>query len=120
MFIRAETLWIVTLAERTSDRIHFIVRDWTQSYKRTIGLQLVRAADSVGANIIEGCGRQHRLDSLRFLYIARGSLDETRYWIRRAVQRDIIPELDGRSLETSCERISQGLSHFITFRRSQK
>ena len=39
--------------------------------------QMRRSAVSVTLNIAEGYGRYHYLDSLRFFYIARGSLMET-------------------------------------------
>jgi four helix bundle protein len=39
--------------------------------------QIRRSSKSVMANIAEGYGRYHYLDSLRFYYIARGSLTET-------------------------------------------
>ena len=39
--------------------------------------QMRRSATSVTLNIDEGYGRYHYLDSLRFFYIARGSLTET-------------------------------------------
>jgi four helix bundle protein len=44
--------------------------------KSNLADQLRRAAVSVTLNIAEGYGRYHYLDSLRFYYIARGSLNE--------------------------------------------
>lgn len=39
--------------------------------------QIRRSSKSVGANIAEGSGRFYYMDSVRFCYQARGSLDET-------------------------------------------
>lgn len=44
--------------------------------KYDLARQLRRAASSATLNIAEGYGRYHYLDSLRFFYIARGSLSE--------------------------------------------
>jgi four helix bundle protein len=58
----------------------------------TVGKQLVRAADSVGANIAEGTGRGSFQDNRRFVRIARGSLYETRHWLRRAYVRELLTD----------------------------
>ena len=60
-------------------------------------MQLVRAADSVAANIAEATGRWHEADKRRLLIIARGSLYETEHWLVRATARELITEsYDGR------------------------
>jgi four helix bundle protein len=51
--------------------------------EETYGLtsQLRRSAVSVPANIAEGFTRKTTVDKLRFLNIAQGSLEETRYYL---------------------------------------
>jgi four helix bundle protein len=67
-------------AELASD-LHAAVARWPSVERWSIGIQLVRAAGSVGANIAEGEGRRHRPDQRRFAFMARGSLYETEHWV---------------------------------------
>ena len=43
--------------------------------------QLCRSAASIPANIAEGKGRNTRKEYIQFLYIARGSIEETKYHV---------------------------------------
>lgn len=46
-----EYLQVYRLAERLADEIWKIVAVWDQFAKQTIGKQITRSADSIGANI---------------------------------------------------------------------
>jgi len=83
-------LRVYQLSEELSDRIWHVVRGWDGLARDIVGKQLVRAADSIGANIAEGCGRQSYQDNRRFIRIARGSYNETQHWLRRAYQRKLL------------------------------
>jgi four helix bundle protein len=56
-----------------------------------VGGQLAKAGDSIGANVAEAYGRFHYGEKLQFLYYARGSLFETKYWLNRARERQLMP-----------------------------
>lgn len=89
---RLEDLEIYRMAEDFSDQIWEICIKWDYFVRDTVGKQLVRAADSIPANIAEGFGRFHYKENKNFCYYARGSLEETRNWIRRAYRRNLLKE----------------------------
>ena len=78
------------LSEKLADEIWTTVSGWDYFSKATVGRQMVRAADSIGANIAEGTGRGSFQDNRRFVRTARGSMFETRHWLRRAHQRGLL------------------------------
>src|SRR5436305_14239300 len=85
-----EKLRVYQLSEELADRIWSIVLGWNILARDTVGKQLVRAADSIGANIAEGTGRGTFADNRRFVRIARDSLNETQHWLRRAYKRQLL------------------------------
>ena len=91
-FVCFEDLRVFQLAEKLCDDIWEIVRGWNYFEKNTVGKQLVRAADSIGANIAEGSGRGYPNENKRFVKIARGSLNETKFWLRRASKRGLLDQ----------------------------
>jgi four helix bundle protein len=87
---RFQELQVYQLSERLADEIWKIVEGWNFFAKDTIGKQIVRSADSIGANIAEGIGRGSFQENRRFIKIARGSLNETQHWLRRAYTRKLL------------------------------
>ena len=85
-----ENLKVYQLSENLADSIWKIVVKWNSFAKDTLGKQLVNATDSIGANLAEGIGRYSVVDTRRFVRISRGSLYETKHWLRRAYKRDLL------------------------------
>jgi four helix bundle protein len=81
-------------------RLRRAVGRWPSFHMWSIGIQLIRAADSVAANIAEAAGRTHKADKARFLVYAQASLYETEHWVATAEEEGLLPkgstdELDG-------------------------
>ena len=73
-------------------------------------LQIRRAAVSVPSNIAEGFGRQSRPDLLKFLRIARGSLNEVATQIELAMELGMLrSDSTLTSLLKEVDRVLQGL-----------
>jgi len=85
-----ENLQVYRLAESIADAIWLVTTSWEHFARDTVGKQLVRAADSIGANIAEGAGRGSCRDNRKFIHISRGSLHETKHWLRRAFRRGLL------------------------------
>lgn len=112
-------LRIYDQAGRIGDEVWSLVSMWDYFAKDTIGKQLVRAADSIAANLAEGSGRGTNPEILRFARIARGSLCETQHWVTRASQRKRIEPQTAEKLETSLESLLIQVNAFIS-RMSKK
>ena len=80
------------LAAELADQVEAQVRTWEGFQRWSVGIQMVRALDSVAANIAEASGRSTNPDRRRLLIIARGSLYEAEHWLERAEARGLVAE----------------------------
>jgi four helix bundle protein len=68
-----EELEAYRLAMDIGERLWAEVARWALFAKDTIGNQLVRAADSIAANLSEGFGRFHFKENKQYGYYGRGN-----------------------------------------------
>src|SRR5882724_8520882 len=79
-----------------------------------LGQQIVRSADGVGACLAEGSGRRTAQDNRRFIGIARGSLYETKHWLRRAFKRKLLTNAQTSSLRAIVDDLTPALNGYWT------
>lgn len=108
-----ENLAVYRLSEKLADLLWTIVFDWNVFERRTLGSQLVRAADSIGANIAEGAGRGSFADNRRFVRIARGSLYELKHWLRRAYRRNLLHPSQADELKVIIDELAPRLNAYL-------
>ncbi len=72
--MQLEELKVYEQAMNLDEKVWNIVIKWNYFEKDTVGKQLVRAIDSVAANLSEGFGRFHYKEAKNFSYYSRGSI----------------------------------------------
>ncbi|HID52493.1 MAG TPA: four helix bundle protein [Anaerolineae bacterium] len=120
MTVTFEELRVLQAAEKIADGLWPELVGWDPFARDTIGKQLARAADSIGANIAEAYGRYHYGEKLRFLYYARGSLYETKYWLNRARVRHIISNDSALAYANDLSSLAFQLNTFAKATKTQK
>ncbi|MGZ8847634.1 MAG: four helix bundle protein [Pyrinomonadaceae bacterium] len=107
-----EKLRVYRLFEELADRVWDIVLGWNNLARDTVSKQLIRAADSIGANNAEGIGRGTFVENRRFR-IARGSLNETKPWLRRAYKRRLLSTKQINSLKPITDELAPTLNAYL-------
>ena len=90
--MKLEELRVYSLSMEIAENIWLIVKEWDYFTKDTVGKQLVRAVDSIAANLSEGYGRYHYREKINFSYYSRGSLFETKTWLKKAHNRKLLTD----------------------------
>lgn len=111
--MKLEEFRVYQLSMEIAEKIWIIVDGWDCFAKDTIGLQLVRAVDSVAANLSEGFGRYHYKETIHFSYYSRGSLFETRTWLTKARNRNLLKSNDYEVFDKQIDDIGIRLNNYI-------
>lgn len=102
------------IAWQRAHELVMLVFDLTEKFPRRemfgITSQVRRSAASVAANIAEGFGRGTTREFLQFLRIARGSVEETRYFMILSRDRGYITKEQYLSVARFCDSAGQLLN----------
>ena len=112
--MKLEDLQVYQLAMNIGEQVWEIVLEWNYFARDTVGKQLVKAADSVAANLSEGWGRYYYKENRQFCYYSRGSLQETLTWLRKARNRGLIDVGNFESLRKDIDITSVKLNNYIS------
>jgi four helix bundle protein len=111
--MKLEEWQVYQLSMDLGDKIWQIVVNWDYFLKDTIGKQLVRAADSVSANLSEGFGRYFYKENKQLCYYSRGSLFEVKTWLTKAKNRKLIAENEFDNFIEDIDLIGKKLNSYI-------
>jgi four helix bundle protein len=114
-YYNLEDLEVYQLAEAFGDEIWFIVNKWDYFARDTVGKQIARSADSISANIAEGYGRYHYKENRNFCYFSRGSIIETKGWLKKSKNRGLINEEQFNLLYEKLQAIHLKLNAYLKF-----
>jgi four helix bundle protein len=114
-YFNLEELEVYQLAEDFSEKIWKVVAGWDYFAKDTVGKQMVRSADSISANIAEGYGRYHYKENRNFCYFSRGSIIETKDWLKKSKNRNLITEEEFNGLFEKLQTIHLKLNAYMKF-----
>ena len=94
-------------------KVYEISKRFPKNETYAITDQIRRAATSIPANIVEGQSRNTTKEYLQFLYNARGSLEEVRYFLLLSKDLGYLDDTIFQSLEGDCETLSKKLNNLI-------
>jgi four helix bundle protein len=113
MISNLEDFKVYNLAMSISEEVWILVASWGYFEKDTVGRQLVKAVDSIAANLSESLGRYHFKEAKQFSYYSRGSLFETKTWLTKARSRQLISEDKFQSLIFQLDQVGKMLNKYI-------
>ena len=104
---------VYKLSEELADLVWDDFDNWDKKVQNTIGYQIIRASDSIAANIAEGYGRFTPPDRKRFYLFARGSFEETKAWLRKLIRRKVVDKSKSEKYQIIIEKLGPKLNAFI-------
>ena len=92
-----------------STEVHALTRRFPRGDRGIVASQLRRSVFGVAATIAEGCGKESRAETLRFLQMAAASASETENHLILAGDLNFIPDETSAALAERASRLQRGI-----------
>ena len=112
-YIPIDDLEVYRVAMEIGEEVWSVVEQWDHFQKQTVGIQFCEASDSIASNIAEGHGRFHYKENRNFCFYARGSLLETKTWLKKSRNRNLVDEVTFSRITNLLSRCHLILNRYI-------
>ncbi len=114
MITRLEDLLVWQKSRVFCQEVYKLVKKFPALERNNLTSQLIRAANSICANIAEGYGRHNPQETIQFYRIARGSLIEVKSHLYIASDQIYINEEEFKEILIKSDEIGRMLNAFIS------
>jgi four helix bundle protein len=105
-------------ARKLVSDVYLLTKTFPKDEQFGLTSQMRRCAVSIPSNIAEGCGRNHKKDSLQFFFIARGSLYELETQLFLSKDLSFIDQASLEIILLKLETVRKLLNGFIRYYNS--
>jgi four helix bundle protein len=120
MVDRFETLPIYKESHKLVLMIYKVSKEFPKDETYGLTSQIRRSSVSIVANIIEGNSRGHKKEYLQFLYLSKGSLEETKYHLILAKDLGYLKKEEYDEIHTLTELVGKQLNGLIKYLKLPK
>jgi len=111
-------VWIE--ARKLVNMIYDLTKTFPKEEQFGLISQMRRCAVSIPSNIAEGCGRNHKKDSLQFFFVSRGSLYELETQLYVSFDQRFIVNISLEEILLQLELVRKLLNGFIRYYNAEQ